>query len=1037
MLLSDLSVKRPVFAAVVSLLLVAFGALSFERLALREYPDIDPPIISISTNYTGASAEVVESRITQIIEDRIAGISGIKTVSSSSQDGFSSISIEFELSRDIDAAANDVRDRVASIRNDIPEEADAPEVRKSESDEQVILWLNLTSEKLSPLELADYAQRYIVDRFSVIDGVARVRVSGASEYAMRIWLSREALAAHDLTVSDVENALRRENVELPAGNLKSLNRDFTIKLPRQYQKASDFENLVLRRDSSGYVLRLGDVARVALGAEEDRALYRGNGIPQVGIGIIKQSVANALSVAESVRKEADLVRRGLPEGTALHNSYDSTVFIDSAISEVYSTLFIAASLVVLVIFLFLGDFRAMLVPALTVPVSLIASFTVLYALGYTINLLTLLALVLAIGLVVDDSIVVLENIHRRLVNGESPLVAAFRGSRQVGFAVIATTLVLVAVFVPITFLEGDIGRLFGEFAITMAVAVIFSSIVALTLSPMICSKLLKREALHGRLADFVESLLHRMESVYGRILTRTMRRPLISITLLLLTVAGCVVLMQKLPAEFAPKEDRGVAFLMLRGPEGGSFEFTSRHVLEMERLLMPLVENGEIKRFLIRAPAGRGGAESYNEALSILVFNDWGQRRSSNEIIADIRQRLQDFTALTSFAIVPQALGGGFNRPVQFVIGGGDYQHLVQWRDLIMEEARNNPGLLRLDSDFRETHPQLLVHVDSNRAADLGVSTQEINQSLQTLLGSRRVTTFMMQGEEYNVILEGERSEQRSPTDLANIYVRSNTSGQLIPLSNFVSFEERGDAAVLNRFNRVRAITLDANLADGYSLGAALTYLEELTRKVAPEAVIDYKGESLDYIDAGGSVLFTFALALLVVYLVLAAQFESFVHPLVILLTVPLAVAGALLGLYLTGQSLNIYSQIALIMLVGLAAKNGILLVEFANQLRDQGVAFEEAITQAAELRLRPIIMTAITTIMGATPLLFSFGAGSEARFVIGVVVVFGVSAATCFTLFVIPMAYRLLARHTGSPMDVSHRLEAELVAQPDSESTD
>ncbi len=1031
MMMSNLEVLQIVFATVISLLLVAFGALSFERLALREYPDVDPPIVSVSTNYTGASAEVVESKITQVIEDRISGIEGIKTVSSTSQDGFSTISIEFELSRDIDAAANDVRDRVAGVRNNLPEEADAPEVQKADSDQRVIMWFNLTSTKMNTLQLADYAQRYLVDRLSVLDGVARVRVSGGPEYAMRIWLDHEALAARNLTIGDVENALRRENVELPAGTLKARDRDFVIKIERQFLAPDDFATLVLRRDDSGNILRLGEVARVELDAEEYRTMFRGNGIPQVGVGIVKQSTANTLEVAKAAHREVNAMRSILPAGTELHDSYDSSVFIDSAIDEVYSTLFIAASLVVLVIFIFLGDFRAMLVPAVTVPVSLIASFTVLYALGYTINLLTLLALVLAIGLVVDDSIVVLENIHRRLLNGESPLVAAFRGSRQVGFAVVATTAVLVAVFIPITMLDGDVGRLFGEFAVAMAVAVVFSSIVALTLSPVICSKLLKQDAIHGRLADFVESLLHRMETRYRRSLDASLKRPLLSASILGLAVLGCVVLMQKVPAEFAPKEDRGVIFMMIRGPEGSSFDFVSKHMEEIERRLMPLVESGEVNRFLVRAPAGRGGAESYNEAFAIMVLAPWETRRPNTAIVADIRKRLQGFTALTTFPIMPQALGGGFSKPVEFVIGGGDFQHLAAWRDAIMDEARNNPKLLGIDSDYRETKPQLEVTILRDRAADLGVSTQEINRSLETLLGSRRVTTFMLDGEEYNVVLEGEPDKQNTPNDLGNIYVRSNSSGQLIPLSNLVSISERGDAAVLRRYNRVRAITLDANLAEGYSLGEALSYLEEVTRKVAPDAIIDYKGESLDYKDSGNAVYFTFVLALLVVYLVLAAQFESFVHPLVILLTVPLAIAGALLGLYLTGQSLNIYSQVALIMLVGLAAKNGILLVEFTNQLRDDGVEFEEAISKAAEQRLRPIIMTAITTIMGAIPLLLAFGAGSESRYVIGVVVVSGVSAATLFTLFVVPMAYRFLARHTGSPQDVAHQLEKELKDSP------
>ncbi len=1037
MLLSDTAIKRPVFALVISLLLLAFGLLAFERLPLREYPDIDPPIVSIRTTYTGASAEVVESRITQIIEDRIAGIEGIKTINSSSRDGFSSINIEFELTRDIDAAANDVRDRVSGALDNLPDEADIPEVRKTDADEQVIMWHNLTSENHTSVELADYAQRYLVDRFAVLDGVASVRVSGGPAYAMRIWLDREAMAARNLTVADIETALRNENVELPAGFLKSIDRDFVVKINRHYLSASDFENLVVKREDDGYLLRLKELARVELGSDEERNLFRGNGVPMVGLGIIKQSVANTLAVAVAVRAEAENIRKILPPGVELHSSFDSSVFIASAISEVYSTLFIAAALVVLVIFLFLGDFRAMLVPALTVPISLIATFTVLYALGYTVNLLTLLALVLAIGLVVDDSIVVLENIHRRLLSGESPLVAAYRGSRQVGFAVLATTAVLVAVFVPISFLEGNVGRLFGEFAVAMAVAVMFSSLVALTLSPVLCAWLLRREAIHGGLANFVEGLLQSMETHYGKLLSRSLRHPIISAGALVLTFLACGLLLQTVPSEFAPKEDRGLVILAIRAPEGSSFNYTTRQLAEVESRLMPLVDGGEIKRFLIRAPGGRGGADIYNEATSIMVLADWSERRPVSEIVTDIRKRLADFTGLSVFPITPQSLGGGFNKPVEFVLGGSDYQELAKWRDILISEARKNPGLVSIDSDYRETQPQLAININRDRAATLGVDATEINRTLETLLGSRRVTTFMMAGEEYDVIVEGEAENQRSPEDLNNIYVRSATTGSLIPLANLVTVIERGDAAVLNRYNRIRAITIDASLADGYTLGEALASLEAIVADKIPTALIDYKGQSLDYHDTSGGIYFSFALALLVVYLVLAAQFESFIHPFIILLSVPLAIAGALFGLYLFDQSLNIYSQIALIMLVGLAAKNGILLVEFANQLRDQGMEFNHAILQSAKQRLRPIAMTAITTVMGAVPLLLAFGAGSEARYVIGIVVVFGVSAATLLTLFVIPMAYKLLAANSASPQAVARKLAKELAENEDKESTE
>lgn len=1032
MLLSDTAVKRPVFAVVICLLLLLFGAVAYERLSLREYPDIDSPIVSIRTNYIGASAAVVESKITQLIEERVAGIEGIKTISSSSQDGVSQISIEFDLSRDIDSAANDVRDRVSGVLNNLPEEADPPEVRKTDSDERVVMWLHLVSDRMTSLELTDYAERHLVDRLSVLPGVARVRVSGGLEYAMRIWLDRQALAARQLTVLDVEQALLRQNVELPAGALKSIERDFTVRVNRGYQSAADFRQLVLGRGADGYLIRLQDVARVEVGAAEWRRLFRGNGVPMVGLGIIKQSNANTLDVTRAAKAERDRINAVLPHGMALKQSFDSSIFIESAIDEVYNTLLITSVLVILVIFLFLGDVRSTLAPAVTVPVSLVATFTALYFLGYSLNLLTLLALVLAIGLVVDDSILVLENIHRRMTEGERPLLAAFRGSRQVGFAVVATTLVLIAVFLPITFLEGDLGGLFGEFAIALAAAVAFSGVVALTLTPVICSKLMRGDGTERGLSHYVDRLLARLRQAYGRLLRSVLAQPLPVLLLLVATLGLMGWLFNKVPAEFAPREDRGSIFMVIRGPEGASFDNTTRYMLEIERRLMPLVETGEVKRLLLRAPAGFGGGEVYNEGSAIMVLEDWSTgRRSGFDIMADVQARLQGLTGVQAVTVMPQALGGGNAKPVQFVIGGGNYEELAEWRDIMLAEAANNPRLLAVDSDYRETKPQLRVSIDRDRAGDLGVSVLDISRTLETLLGSRRVTTFMLDGEEYDVILEGEPEQNRSPGDLDNIYVRSASSDLLIPLGSLVSLKEHADAGTLKRYNRMRAITIEANLADGYSLGAALDYLEQVARDKLPAGVhIDYKGESLEFRESGQSAYLIFALSLLVVFLVLAAQFESFIHPLVIVLTVPLAIAGALFGLYVTGQTFNIYSQIGLIMLVGLAAKNGILIVEFANQLRDEGLGFDEALILACEQRLRPILMTAITTIAGALPLVLAVGAGSEARVVIGVVILFGVSVATVFTLLLVPVAYRLLARNTQSPLAISRQLEMEAAAE-------
>lgn len=1028
MILTDLSVKRPVFASVISILLIAFGLVSFDKLPLREYPNIDPPIVSVQTNYRGASAAVVESRITQLVEDRISGVEGIRNINSSSSDGRSSVTLEFDVGRDIEAAANDVRDRISGLLNNLPEEAEPPEVQKANGGDEVIMWLNLVSDQMNTLQLTDYARRYLVDRFSVIDGVANIRIGGGKVYAMRIWIDRQALAARNLTVADIESVLRSENVELPAGSVESQDRHFTVRLERTFKTEADFANLVLAQGDDGYLIKLGDVARVEIGSEEERITFRGNRESMIGVGISKQSTSNTLEVARAANALVDKINPTLPAGMEIKRSYDSSVFIEASISEVYQTLFIAMFLVIVVIYLFLGSVRAMLIPALTVPVSLMATFIVLYALGYTINLLTLLAMILAIGMVVDDAIVVLENIHRRIEEGDSPLKAAYLGSREVAFAVVATTLVLVAVFMPITFLEGDLGKLFKEFAVAMSAAVIFSSLVALTLSPMMCSKLLKPAGQDSWLVRKIDAGMNKLSASYRATLSKAMTHPFIVSSLVIIALGASGYLMTKVPQEFAPQEDRGSMFLIVNGPQGASFEYITPYMDEIETRLMPLVESGDIKRLLIRAPRGFGRSANFSNGMAIIVLEDWSQRRSAFEVIGDIRARLSDLAGIRAFPVMRQAFGRGVGKPVQFVLGGPSYEEIARWRDILLEKAKENPNLVGLDHDYQETKPQLRVVIDKDRAADLGVSISHIGRTLESMLGSRLVTTFMRDGEEYDVIIEGNRDNQNTANDLSNIYVRSDRSKQLIPLANLVSVEEFADASQLNRYNRMRAITIEANLADGYSLGEALDYLNDLAYTYLPaEAVISYKGQSLDYQESGSSMYFVFLLALGIVFLVLAAQFESYVHPIVIMLTVPLATLGALIGLWATGQSLNIYSQIGIIMLVGLAAKNGILIVEFANQLRDKGVAFTDAIIQASSQRLRPILMTGITTAAGAIPLVMATGAGAETRFVIGVVVLSGIILATFFTLLVIPVAYSLLARNTGSPEAVAQALEKEL----------
>ena len=1035
MILSDVSVKRPVFASVLSLLLIAFGIVAFDRLPLREYPDIDSPVVSVETIYPGAAANVVETRITQLIEDRIAGVEGIRFLESQSEDGRSVINVEFNIDRDVDGAANDIRDRVSTILDDLPDEADPPEIQKVDSNEDVIMWLNLVSDRMTVPELSDYARRYLVDRFSVLDGVARVRVGGGQTFAMRIWLDRSALAARGLAVNDVADALRAENLELPAGSLDSVDRQFTVRVARSFLEADDFARLVLARGDDGYLVRLGDVARVEKGSEEDRTFFRGNGVPMVGIGIIKQSTANTIAVADLAKAEMARINPSLPDGMEIKQSFDTSVFVKGAIAEVYKTLGIAILLVVSVIFFFLGSARAMLVPAVTVPVSLIATFLVLWILGFSINILTLLALVLAIGLVVDDAIVVLENIHRRMeLYGESRLVAAFRGARQVAFAVIATTIVLVSVFVPIAFLQGDVGRLFSEFALTMAAAVAFSSFVALSLSPMLASQVLPQDTRKHALMRAVDAGFGRVRKGYEWLLRGALRHKWVVGVIFLGILGGSYWLLEETPSEYAPKEDRGAFFVIVNGPEGATYDYMKDYMDEIERRLMPLVEAGEITRLLVRAPRAFGNFEIFNSGIVINVLSDWDERRSAWDIMADVRSRLGDLPGVRAFPVMRQGFGARIQKPVQFVIGGGTYEELAQWRDILVEKIQaSNPGLEGLDWDYKETKPQLQVIIDYDRAADLGVTIGEIGRTLETMLGSRQVTTYIEDGEEYDVILEGERDVQRTPTDLSNIYVRSQRTDELIPLANLVYLEEVADSIRLNRYNRVRSITLEANLADGLSLGQALNHLEGLVREHLPgKVVIDYKGQSQDFKSAADSIVFVFVLGVLVVYLVLAAQFESWIHPFVIMLTVPLAIAGALLGLYLTGKTLNLYSQIGLIMLVGLAAKNGILIVEFANQLRDAGREFHAALLEATEVRFRPIVMTGITTAAGSLPLLLSSGAGSETRAVMGTVILAGVLAATLFTLFIVPVAYDLLARRTGSPQRLTRRLEQELAEKRD-----
>ena len=1046
MTLSDLSVKRPVLAVVMSVLLVALGALAFQVLPLREVPDIDPPVVNVETNYRGAPAQVVESRITQILEDAVAGISGIELLSSVSSNGRSSITIEFSLNREIDSAANDVRDAISRTVAQLPLEADAPQVAKVDGDADVMIWMNLASTELDSLELADYADRFLLDRLSTIDGVARVMMAGAPRFAMRIWLKNDELAARGLTVGDVVAALQRENVELPAGRIESAERDFTVRIPRAYKTADDFANMVIRQSSDGHLLRLSEVARVELGALEKRAYFRGNSQPQVGLGIIKQSTANALDVSRAVKAQIAVIERDLPPGTKMVLAVDTSEFIEAAVNEVYFTLGITILLVVAVIYLFLGSWRAALIPAVTVPVCVMTSFIFLAAFGFSINLLTLLALILSIGLVVDDAIVVLENCQRRIDDeNESPLLAAYRGTRQVGFAVLATTAVLIAVFVPIAFMEGNLGRLFRELAVAIASAVAVSSFVALSLSPAMCAALLRPHALdkteHGRvgLSGWIEARNEQMSAAYRKFLQRFLGKIGLGVGVLVVSLLVIVGLGKILPSELAPAEDRGLFFVTLNGPEGAGFDYTVRQLAEVEKRMMRYVEDGKIARLNTRAPRGFGGSssEDFQSAQAVVVMPNWNSRTdSTQEVMEQVTKDISSIPGVQGFPQMRQGFGRGFGQPVQFVLLGQTYEELAKWRDLLLPELQKMPQLMGVDHDYKDTRPQIRVDIDRNRAADLGISQQEIASTLDTMLGSRRVGTFVKDGEEYDVVLQAERDDRKSSTDATGLFLRpSGAQGQgaLVPLASVVSLSERAEASNLNRFNRLRALTISARIAPGATLGPALDAVEAAAKRVLPpQARFDYKGDSRELKRSGSAVFLTFALALLVVYLVLAGQFESFIHPAVIMLTVPLALAGAMIGLYLLGSSLNLYSQIGMVMLVGLAAKNGILIVEFANQLRDSGLSVIEATIEASVVRMRPILMTSVATVAGALPLVFAHGAGAQSRYTIGVVIVFGVTISTLLSLFVVPSLYAKVAGLTRSPGARAREIDAaESVTDP------
>ena len=1060
MMLSDVSVRRPVLAAVAAIVLCVIGLAAFFFLPVRELPDVDPPIVSVNTTYAGASAEVIESRITEPIEQQIAGIQGVQRINSTSRDGRSNVNIEFSLDRNIDDAANDVRDRISRVVGRLPDQADPPEVAKADSDSQPIMILFLRSTTMNRLELTDYADRYLVDRFATVPGVATVNIFGEQRYAMRIWLDAAAMAARGLTVSDVETALTNQNVELPAGSLESTQKDYTVRVARNYARPSDFAQLPIGTRGSAstatgaqasgtlagattamtngvtgallgnaaYVTRLGDIARVEEAPAEARRLFRGNGVDQIGLAITRQAQSNDLQISDGARALMEQVKPTLPPGTTLEVGSDNSVFTSHAIDEVWITIGISMALVALVNFIFLGSLRAAIIPSVVAPICLLATFIVLAPLGFSLNLLTLLALVLAIGLVVDDAIVVVENIQRRLDHGEPPLVAAERGARQVFFAVVATTVVLLSVFAPLLFLPGYVGRLFVELAAAIAAAVAFSAFLALSLSPMLASKILKPAQSNGWLARRVDRAMEALKNSYANSLNALLgRRAAVGgvIGLIVLVAAGAGGIFLKLPSELVPNEDRGRVQIRVQGPEGAGFDYTRKIMLGLEPILAEYRDNGEAANYLISSPGFGGG--SYNSGNGVLNLSDWSQRkRSADDIAKELNGKLRGQTDAQVNASTPGAFqrGGGNSNSVEMIVTGAEYGPLYNWLQPILAAAQENPGFSRPRLNYEPNAPRLLVDVDPQKAAALGVSSQQIGRALETMFGSRRATTYIKGGQEYDVILQTDRANRRDVGDLQALYV-STGAGQLVPLSAVVTTKTSGDTPDRRRLDRQRAITLQADLNPGMTIADAVAFLNaEAAKQPQGLATVRWGGAARDQQEAGSAVGWAFALALLLVFLVLAAQFESWITPAVIMLTVPLAAAGGLFGLLMAGSSLNIYSQIGLIILIGVAAKNGILIVEFANQLRDQGRSIREAIIESSALRLRPIIMTSIATAFGALPLVLWQGAGAGSRQTIGVVIFTGAIFATMLTLFVVPVIYGVLARFTKSPEWTARKIE-------------
>ena len=1005
--ISETTVNRPVFAAVLSLFVILIGLASYDKLTIREYPDIDRPVVTVTTIYTGASSKILERDVTEIIEDSLSGISGIREITSESRDELSKIRIEFTLETNLDTAANDVRDKVSRIAALLPNEADNPRIAKSDSDARAIMWIGFSSDILTSIQLNDYLDRNIVDRLSIQPGVASITIGGERKYSIRIWMDPEQIASRQLTIVDVIRAIKNENIERGAGRFESSEREVGLKLDSKLKTLEEYNKIVIRHFGDSKII-LSDVAKIEIGPESERGFLRANKKSAIGLGIVRQTKSNVLDVANNIKKELELIRPSLPESIDMSIGYDQSKFVNESIYEIRFALTVSMILVILIIYYFLSSKAATIIPAVTIPISIIGTFFIIHIFGYSLNVLTFLALVLAIGLIVDDSIVVMENIKRRIENGEDNYTAAINGAKQITFVVIATTLVLVSVFLPLSFMGGKTGRLFIEFGVVLSFAVIISSFVALTLTPMMCSKLLEKDDKQSE-----RKLFAQFKRFYEASLVVSQNKPKIVYSVTVIFILLSILLFQFLPKELAPTEDRGIFIVSVNAPEGSSLDYTNNMVKKVENVLEEYVDKGEIKTvFAIVAPGFSGEPGNVNSAFIFASLTPWENRRHQKEIVREIFPKLISMPGAMIFTINPPSLGQSpFKTPVRFVISGTDYDQVGQWGKNI-KDISEDIGLRSARIDYKVDKPRINLKINRDSASNLGVSAEDIATTLDALYASRKVTKFSKDGLTYNVIVKADDKYLVDTSNLDNIFIKSSVTNQLIPLSNLVTNSVEATSKSLKRINRLPSVTLSSSLAPGSSLGATLDDLSKASSDILPSsAKVSFAGASKEYYETGYKLELTILLAILVVYLVLSAQFESFRNPLIIILTVPITMTAGIYSLFVTGGSLNVYSQIGFLMLIGLIAKNGILVVEFANQLKDDGVKISKAIIESSIIRFRPVVMTTLSTLLGSIPLIISSGAGAESRFAMAIVVFGGIALASFITLYLIPALYLLIEK--------------------------